>query len=101
MPAINKGGYLVLNGFEISYFTMPSTIRHLQGGVCVIFGIGVERDSLATKFQVGAALDDKSQYCENSDQRFKGLRPCNFRRTIALSRMTPLTLDIIGIVCNA
>ena len=34
MAAINKGGCLVLNEFGVSYFTVPSPIRHLQGGVC-------------------------------------------------------------------
>ena len=34
MAAINKGGYLVLNEFEVSYFTTLSPTRHLQGGVC-------------------------------------------------------------------
>ena len=67
MAAINKGGYLVLNEFEVSYITTPSPTRLLQGGVCVTFGIGVERDSLVTRFPVGAALDDESQRSENSD----------------------------------
>lgn len=101
MAAIRNGGYLVLNEVEASWLTTPYPTRHLQGGVCVTFEIGVEPDALVSRLQIRAVRNDESQLSESRNQRFKGLIPFNVRRTLTLLRVLPLTHSIIGTVGNA